>query len=47
MMLLQRRAAKTFTREVKYNIVRLILSSAKDRYEDAKESFESWRKMKF
>lgn len=28
----------------KYNIVRLILSSAKDRYEDAKESFESWQK---
>ncbi len=28
----------------KYNIVRLILSSAKDRYEDAKESFENWQK---
>lgn len=26
----------------KYNIVRLILSSAKDRYEDAKKSFENW-----
>ena len=28
----------------KYNIVRLILSSAKDRYQDAKESFENWQK---
>lgn len=27
----------------KYNIVRLILSSAKDRYEDAKKSFEDWQ----
>lgn len=27
-----------------YNIVRLILSKAKDRYEDAKESFENWQK---
>ena len=26
-----------------YNIVRLILSSAKDRYEDAKKSFENWQ----
>ena len=27
----------------KYNIVRLILSNAKDRYEDAKKSFENWQ----
>lgn len=27
----------------KYNIVRLILSSAKDRYEDAKKNFEDWQ----
>ncbi len=27
----------------KYNIVRLILSNAKDRYEDARKSFESWQ----
>ncbi len=29
-----------------YNIVRLILSSAKDRYEDAKKSFENWQNEK-
>jgi len=34
--------AKLYERS-KYNIVRLILSSSKDRYSDAKESFEKWQ----